>query len=87
VNGIVVGIDGSDESSHALTWAVTEARLRGARLTVLHAWHPPHVAGGYPLVPVIYDLELYEKSAQQLLDDAVDAIDPTGLTGGVVVPV
>jgi nucleotide-binding universal stress UspA family protein len=34
-------------------------------------------------MPVIYDLELYEKSAQQLLDDAVDAIDPTGLTGGV----
>jgi nucleotide-binding universal stress UspA family protein len=83
MNGIVVGIDGSDESTRALTWAVTEARLRGAHLTVMHAWHPPYVAGGYPLVPVIYDLELYEKAAQQLLDDAVDAIDLTGLSGGV----
>jgi nucleotide-binding universal stress UspA family protein len=83
MNGIVVGVDGSEGSTHALTWAATEARLRGALLTVVHAWHPPYVGGGYPLVPAIYDLELYEKSAQQVLDEAVDAVDPSGLTGGV----
>jgi nucleotide-binding universal stress UspA family protein len=84
MKGIVVGVDGSEASTHALMWAAAEARVRGAALTVVHAWHPPFIGGGYPLVPVIYDLELYEKSAQQVLDEAVDAIDPTGLTGGVV---
>jgi nucleotide-binding universal stress UspA family protein len=83
MKGIVVGVDGSEGSIHALMWAATEARLRGALLTVVHAWHPPYIGGGYPLVPVIYDVELHEKSAQQVLDEAVDAIDPTGLTGRV----
>jgi nucleotide-binding universal stress UspA family protein len=34
---IVVGVDGSAPSLQALAWAATEARLRGARLEVLHA--------------------------------------------------
>ncbi len=33
---VVVGIDGSDHSIRALDWAVVEARLRGARLEVIH---------------------------------------------------
>jgi nucleotide-binding universal stress UspA family protein len=33
--GIIVGIDGSDRSRHALEWAVSEAALRHAPLTVL----------------------------------------------------
>lgn len=82
MNGIVVGVDGSEGSDSALAWAVTEARLRGATLTVVHAWHPAY-AGGYPMAPMLYDLELYEKSAQQLLDEAADAIDTAGLVGGV----
>lgn len=52
--GIVVGIDGSVHSRRALEWAVGEAALRGARLTVLTVaqittaywgpaalWYPP----------------------------------------------
>ena len=35
---IVVGVDGSDASREALRWAVAEARLRSARLRVVHAW-------------------------------------------------
>jgi nucleotide-binding universal stress UspA family protein len=35
MSGIIVGIDGSVHSRHALEWAVTEAALRGAPLTVL----------------------------------------------------
>jgi nucleotide-binding universal stress UspA family protein len=80
MNGIVVGIDGSEGSDSALAWAATEARLRGSTLTVVHAWHPAYV-GGYPIAPMLLDLELYEKSAQQLLDEAVDAVDTTGLHG------
>jgi nucleotide-binding universal stress UspA family protein len=52
--GIVVGIDGSARSRHALKWAMSEAALRGTPLTVLTVaqiataywgpaaiWYPP----------------------------------------------
>jgi len=35
---IVVGIDGSSESSSALAWAIEEARLRKARLNIVYAF-------------------------------------------------
>jgi nucleotide-binding universal stress UspA family protein len=38
---IVVGVDGSSGSEHALRWAADEARLRVARLRVLYAWLGP----------------------------------------------
>ena len=34
---VVVGVDGSAQAAAALAWAVEEARLRSARLTVVHA--------------------------------------------------
>ncbi|CNF99122.1 UspA domain-containing protein [Mycobacterium tuberculosis] len=36
--GVVVGYDGSGHSEAAVRWAAEEARLRGAPLTVVHAW-------------------------------------------------
>jgi len=43
---IVVGIDGSEPSRHALRWAVDEARLRHAELTLVYAWPAAyHVPG------------------------------------------
>jgi nucleotide-binding universal stress UspA family protein len=35
---VVVGIDGSPESGTALSWAIEEARLRRARLNIVHAF-------------------------------------------------
>jgi nucleotide-binding universal stress UspA family protein len=35
MSGIVVGIDGSHNASHALEWAMTEASIRQAPLTVI----------------------------------------------------
>jgi nucleotide-binding universal stress UspA family protein len=35
MSGIVVGIDGSHNSSHALDWAMAEAAVRSADLTVI----------------------------------------------------
>ena len=37
---IVVGVDGSPASAEALTWAIEEARLRGAELHAAIAWNP-----------------------------------------------
>jgi nucleotide-binding universal stress UspA family protein len=41
---IVVGVDGSECSVSALRWALAEARLRNARVRVVHAWSYPHVS-------------------------------------------
>ena len=41
--GILVGYDGSPGSERALSWAVREARWRGAVLTICHAWPPGYV--------------------------------------------
>lgn len=38
---IVVGIDGSEASMHALRWAAAEAEAVGAPLRVVNAWQPP----------------------------------------------
>jgi len=42
--GVVVGVDGSDTGLNAVRWAVTEARLRGLPLQLLHA--APYSVGG-----------------------------------------
>jgi nucleotide-binding universal stress UspA family protein len=38
VSGLVVGVDGSTQSEHALDWALREAALRGVPLVAVHAW-------------------------------------------------
>lgn len=38
---IVIGTDGSPGARRALRWALGEARLRGAKLCVVHAWMVP----------------------------------------------
>ena len=82
MNWIVVGVDGSENSRRALEWTVAEARLRGSGVWMLHAWH--HVyASGYPLVPVAYEPEIYEKAARELMDEMLEAVDTSGLAGPV----
>ena len=46
---IVVGVDGSSGARAALRFAVEEARLRGATLRLVTAWHVPPMAysGGW----------------------------------------
>lgn len=41
-DAIVVGIDGSDASSAAVTWAADEADLHGVELRVVHSWTYPY---------------------------------------------
>lgn len=54
---VVVGVDGSDSSKAALSWAFRQARLTGAALEPVIAWEFP-ANYGYPLpVPVDTDLE------------------------------
>jgi nucleotide-binding universal stress UspA family protein len=43
---IVAGVDGSASGQEALRFAVREARLRGAGLRVVTAWHMPNMTYG-----------------------------------------
>lgn len=72
---VVVGIDGSSASETALRWAAAEARLRGATLRVVHAWHVPPT--GFASGVDIYDL--IERAARQVLDQALTDPALTGL--------
>jgi nucleotide-binding universal stress UspA family protein len=78
---IVVGVDGSETSHDALRWAAEEARLRSARLVVVHAWSfiPMQPIGdpGMLAVPagdLPGQLEAESAGARIALDDAVDAV-------------
>ena len=82
---IVVGVDGSPVSADALRWAAAEARLRGARLQVVHAWTfiPPTAIGDPGLIAVpsgdlVGQLDAEEASAGAGLDAVIaEALGPT----------
>lgn len=69
---IIVGVDGSTASKAALRWAVTEARLRGAAVTVIHAWQLPLASGMYEgmTIPEGAPEEL-EKAAEETVRDVI----------------
>ena len=76
---IVVGVDSSDGAKAALWFALEEAKLRGARLRAVHAWHYPSIgvpaieASGQPLFGVEFaDLQRgAEASFQAALREAI----------------
>jgi nucleotide-binding universal stress UspA family protein len=64
---LVVGVDGSDHSKAALTWAVQQAEISGTRLLAITAWQvPPVVYSG----AVLEDLELRNR-AEAVLNQAI----------------
>ena len=62
-DGIAAGYDGSASSEQALSWAVKEARARGVRLTVCHAWGPAY----FPLDAEAPAMHLLRRSGEQVL--------------------
>jgi nucleotide-binding universal stress UspA family protein len=73
VSTIVVGVDGSDGSSDALRFAIEEARIRGARLTVVSAWHVPPAVYGAGWAPASVDLDEYRKLAESALGKTIES--------------
>lgn len=79
---IVVGVDGSEPSQRALDWAIEEAKLRGARLRLVCAWHVPAVVYGGPGFAPQLDEPLdktFEEVAQEVVDDATKRARETGV--------
>lgn len=73
---IVVGLDGSESAQKALRWAVDEARRRNATVEAVYAWHQAFVAPTH----ILGDPDLFEQDALKLLDDAIGAVDTSGVT-------
>lgn len=68
---IVVGVDGSDGSVAALCFAIDEARLHGADLKAVTAWHvPPAAYGlGWSIPP---DFDSFRKAAESTLEKSLE---------------
>jgi nucleotide-binding universal stress UspA family protein len=67
---IVVGVDGSDASKDALTWAANQARLTSADLHVVIAWRPPAT---YGYAPDVSDAD-FEGEAAEVVRHAVEEV-------------
>ena len=71
---IVVGVDGSENSRRALEWAIDEARIRQARLTVVSAWQIPNVVLSSPVATAAYDDDVWRDAATETLDTALKSV-------------
>jgi nucleotide-binding universal stress UspA family protein len=85
--GIIVGVDGSDHSRHALEWAIREAAVRHAPLTVLTV---QQAVAGYWGGPALYpgDQELAKEAremAQEETDTTLEKIEPESRPASVTV--
>jgi nucleotide-binding universal stress UspA family protein len=76
---IMVAFDGSETARQALDWALDEARLHDAKLTVVHAWEPSFV-GGYPIAAMPTFPTEVEHAAEAMLTEALEAADTSGLS-------
>jgi nucleotide-binding universal stress UspA family protein len=72
---IVVGVDGSPPSYHALRWAVDEAVLRNSRLDVVNAYNYLEVVMPMLISPGI-DCEVLEKASTSLLEQMLGSVIP-----------
>lgn len=73
---IVVGIDSSEDSHRALSWAAEEARLRDADLEVVHAYPTPDLTA-LPMVVTLPSDEELRAAATSILDEVLAAVGGT----------
>jgi nucleotide-binding universal stress UspA family protein len=75
---VVVGVDGSDASVAALSWAGGYAAATGATLQPLHIWHYPGSAGLPPGVTPPQVSDKVKADQRQELGEAIDKahLDP-----------
>jgi nucleotide-binding universal stress UspA family protein len=68
---IVVGVDGSAGSKSALRWAMTQAKLTGAKVEALTSWQDPVMWGYTYGVPALYEADDLAASAEKSLGETV----------------
>ncbi|MFW6034137.1 MAG: universal stress protein [bacterium] len=67
---IVVGVDGSEDSTQALRWAAHHAKLTGAEVRAVTGWDIPFTL----MVSPTLDESDYEADAEQALRRAIDDV-------------
>ncbi len=72
-HGVVVGVDGSETSTAAITFAAAEAERLGQPLVVVSAWLPVSVPGDFGVYPDVYLTDL-ESITRGNVDRVVDAV-------------
>ncbi|MGZ4702617.1 MAG: universal stress protein [Ilumatobacteraceae bacterium] len=77
---IVVGVDGSAPSLHALEWAYNEAVVSGAELTAVHGWIYPYAGQRTSVSEPRTQMQL---DAMEELKSSLESLGPR-LTGGSV---
>lgn len=76
---IVVGVDGSEQSRLALSWAVQISATTGASIDAVTAWHFP-ANSGWGYVPDAWNPETdATKCLTDIVDEAFGAERPPGL--------
>jgi nucleotide-binding universal stress UspA family protein len=83
-NRVVVGVDGSESSKHALRWAQFIARASGSTLEVVSAWQPytayGWMAAGWAAMPTDWNpAQDTEKALTEMIDEVFGAQRPDGL--------
>jgi nucleotide-binding universal stress UspA family protein len=72
---IVVGVDGSEGSKTALTWAMTQARLSGATVEAVTTWQDPAMYGfSYGWALVAYEGDSIATIMTKVLDEAITEV-------------
>lgn len=73
---ITVGVDGSEKSVPALTWAAREAVKRSARLRVVHAYTIPYIGGdfGTGAAYATIDLEALHGAHESVMADQISDV-------------
>jgi nucleotide-binding universal stress UspA family protein len=73
IRKIVVGIDGSESSINALTWALQEAKRHSADVHVVHVWSLPLALD--PMGGAIYSpFEEFRSAAQGVVTHALEKV-------------
>jgi len=70
---IVVGVDGSELSDAALTFAFEAAAARGVPLVAVHTWLDVNMAGAWAVLPETIDWDWLQKEEENLLAERLVA--------------
>jgi nucleotide-binding universal stress UspA family protein len=86
-SGILVGVDGSPPSTRALRWAVREAAMRKAPLTIVHVRTPLPMNStamtwaAAPIPQEVFDWQ--DEQAQAVINDAIKIVEDSTAHSGV----
>jgi nucleotide-binding universal stress UspA family protein len=80
---IVVGVHRSAASVAALRWAAAEARLRRARLHVVHVWEPAACRASYAILGDRAPSGQERRRAQGVLDGVIRAVYGSEVLAGI----